>query len=167
VCCLQIFNVWVEPEVTISVRLEQGAHPAVIFESTECRLKGSSLLSQLGLDKRFVLYFHNELTWQAGSGSDNGSSAQNARALADGGSSGGTGSSSSSSGAGVGSISAQTEVQVWTEVVGVFKAIPRGVLQASKRLPASHMCLAWNAAFSQMKAANVLLQFAEKAATFC
>ena len=97
-----------------------GGHPAL------CRLKGSELLQQLKLDERFVLYFHTKLTWHSpaapGDGGSNGNGNGN-----------GSGSSRPASGAAgqQGSISAQADVQVWSEVVGPFQAIPRGILQVS------------------------------------
>ena len=88
-----------------------------------CRLRGSDLLERLELDKRFVLYFHTVLTWQpVGSGGGSGKGAPPSSASS-------SSSSSSIVGGGLGSIHAQSEVQVWSEVVGPFRAIPRAALQ--------------------------------------
>lgn len=82
------------------------------------RLRGSDLLNQLGLDRRFVLYFHTMLTWQPGSkaASMPGAAPSSSSAL--------------SNGSGMGAIHAKADVQVWTEVVGMFQAIPRPILEA-------------------------------------
>lgn len=128
---VSLFNVWVEPEVVVDVR-QEGALD-LIFESGEARLKGSELLQQLKLDERFVLYFHTKLTWHSpaahpgdGSGNGNGSGSGN-------GNGNGNGSSKLAAGAAgqQGSISAEADVQVWSEVVGPFQAIPRGILQGT------------------------------------
>jgi hypothetical protein len=129
---LSLFGVWVEPQVTVSVRLADGGPGGVVFESGECRLRGSDLLTQLGLDRRFVLYFHTLLTWQSGPPAAPATAAAAAAPTAQ---PSGSGSGIDVSGSDVsgssGAIKAQVDVQVWTEVVGPFRAIPRGVLQAT------------------------------------
>jgi hypothetical protein len=125
--------VWVEPQVTVSVRLADGGPGGVVFESGECRLRGSDLLTQLGLDRRFVLYFHTLLTWQSGPPAAPATAAAAAAPTAQ---PSGSGSGIDVSGSDVsgssGAIKAQVDVQVWTEVVGPFRAIPRGVLQVRR-----------------------------------
>ncbi|KAI3430696.1 hypothetical protein D9Q98_005285 [Chlorella vulgaris] len=107
---LTLFNVWVEPAVTMSVRVADDQR-SVVFESGDCRLNGSDLLNQLGLDKRFVLSFHTVLTWQPGAAATSPAAASN-----------------NGSTANQGTIFAKAEVSVLTEVIGPFKAIPRGML---------------------------------------
>ncbi|KAI7843187.1 hypothetical protein COHA_003170 [Chlorella ohadii] len=133
---VSLFNVWVEPEVVVDVR--QDGPLNLIFESGEARLRGSELLQQLKLDERFVLYFHTKLTWHspAASSGSSGSNGNGSGAAAINGCASGSVNGSSSSGGGSGapgqgSISAQAEVQVWSEVVGPFQAIPRGILQGT------------------------------------
>ncbi|EFN52028.1 hypothetical protein CHLNCDRAFT_54801 [Chlorella variabilis] len=112
---MTLFNVWVEPEVVVSVRVADGS-PGVIFEAGECTLRGSDLLNQLGLDRRFVLYFHTMLTWQPGSkaASMPGAAPSSSSAL--------------SNGSGMGAIHAKADVQVWTE--GTGNTVVGALLQA-------------------------------------
>jgi hypothetical protein len=134
---VSLLNVWVEPEVVVDVRQEGTLN--LIFESGEARLKGSDLLQQLKLDERFVLYFHTKLTWHSpAAGANSSSSSNGSGAPATNGRAGTNGSGGSNSSNGVaagapaqGSLSAQAEVQVWSEVVGPFQAIPRGILQGT------------------------------------
>lgn len=119
-----------EPRAEASVSCKRPAavtHVCLAGHLALCRLKGSELLQQLKLDERFVLYFHTKLTWHSpaahpGDGGSNGN-----------GNGSSNGSSSSKRAAGAagqqGSISAEADVQVWSEVVGPFQAIPRGILQ--------------------------------------
>ncbi|PSC67368.1 hypothetical protein C2E20_8943 [Micractinium conductrix] len=129
---VSLFDVWVEPEVVVHVSLGGGAGgpDSVVFESGECRLKGSELLQSLELDKRFVLYFHTALTWQpsGGGGGGGGSSSANGGHGSNGGGGNGGGAVAA---AGQGSINAMADVQVWSEVVGPFRVIPRPMLQAT------------------------------------
>lgn len=99
-----------------------------------CRLKGSELLQQLKLDERFVLYFHTKLTWHSPAATASGSSSGSGNGDGSGapaGSGSSNGGGGGSGGPAQGSLSAQADVQVWSEVVGPFQAIPRGILQAS------------------------------------
>ena len=108
------------------------------------RLKGSELLQSLELDKRFVLYFHTALTWQpsGGGGGGGGSSSANGGHGSNGGGGNGGGAVAA---AGQGSINAMADVQVWSEVVGPFRVIPRPMLQVSSgilcREPEGTACL--------------------------
>lgn len=119
---------------------QRAARTAAAASPTRGRLKGSELLQQLRLDERFVLYFHTKLTWHSPSASNpsNGSGSGSGAALA-------------GRPPGQGSISAQADVQVWSEVVGPFQAIPRGILQARLHaglagLQACRVAHGWDAA---------------------
>ncbi|KAL4430382.1 hypothetical protein ABPG77_002188 [Micractinium sp. CCAP 211/92] len=129
---VQLFDVWLEPEVTVHVRQQEGPF-GLVFEAQECRLKGSELLQRLGLDKRFVLHFRTAVSWQprpsAGSRGHYGGGSRAAAAVA----AAAAAPTPLSNGGSVrqGQISAEAEVVVWTEVVGPFQAIPRPMLQAT------------------------------------
>lgn len=123
---VQLFDVWLEPEVTVHVRQQEGP-VGLVFEAGECRLRGSDLLQRLGLDRRFALHFRTAVSWQPrpGNGGLTGGSSLAAAASALLPPLGGGGS------AGQGQISAEAEVVVWSEVAGPFQAIPRPMLQAT------------------------------------
>lgn len=127
---VQLFDVWVEPEVVVRVQLQAGG-AGLIFESGECRLKGSDLLQRLGLDKRFVLGFHTVLTWQPNTAAAAAPDAGPATTAGAASSNGNGGGGVVVAGGSAGEISAEAEVQVWSEVVGPFKIIPRALLEAT------------------------------------
>lgn len=87
---VQLFNVWVEPLVHVTVRLLEGdsaAASAVVIEATNWSLRGSDLIESLGLNRRFSLAFTAQLTWTPApvpAPSSNGSGAQNGNLAAPG-----------------------------------------------------------------------------------
>ena len=120
---IQILALWMEPEVEVGVTVLATTPQRVVLEATRCSLVGSDLIRQLRLDEKFALHFVTELTWGGGGSL---------------GSSGSTSSSSSSSSAGgdgsatgvprEAEIQANLELEVWSEVVGVFNLLPREAL---------------------------------------
>lgn len=66
---IQLFNVWLEPEVDVIVTLDLGhpnkTDPKVVIEAEDCRLKGSAWIQKMKLDEKFVLCFTTCLYWNA------------------------------------------------------------------------------------------------------
>lgn len=61
---ISLFDLWVAPEVEVSVAQRDGSpkgSPMVVLESRSCHLPGSPFFSQL--EGRFSLHFRTELTW--------------------------------------------------------------------------------------------------------
>jgi hypothetical protein len=117
----QFFNIWIEPDVEISVNI-QASPPRVILKAENCRIRGSELIQNMQLDKRFCLKFRTELHWFTSS--ENGSSSAvrtNGSDLVD----------TSTVPVGTGEISANLNMNVWCEVIPPFNLMPREVLQAS------------------------------------
>ena len=73
---LQLFNVWVEPLVHVSVRLVNG-DSAVMIEAVNWGIRGSELIQSLNLDRRFSLGFAARLDWTPARGAAGNGAQQN------------------------------------------------------------------------------------------
>lgn len=103
-------------------------------------------MQSLGLDRRFVLRFHTSVSWQPRPGANGGTQGGG---TGGGGPQGGRGGGAAAAAAPAalppaassqqGQIHARAEVNVWSEVVGPFQAIPRPMLQVGH---AAHLLLA-------------------------
>lgn len=114
---IQLFNVWLEPVVEVVVRHADGTSK-VIIEAVSCQLKGSELIQSMGLDRRFVLNFTTELTWDSPAsrttgGASRGPAPASQQALHH------------------GTIFAQLQLDVWCEVIPPFSLLPRDVLEGT------------------------------------
>lgn len=113
---VNLFNVWVEPLVEVTVHLsDQG--DTVIIQATNCRISGSDLVENLHLDERFCLSFKVTLTWDsAQNGAQNGNKPSNAQAPQQ---------------YGMGHIQGDVKLDVWSEVIQPFNLMPRFVLEGT------------------------------------
>lgn len=105
---LALFNVWVQPTVDVAVTNATGPPPRVLLQGERCKLDGSPLVQRMHLDQRFELHFQTQLTWTSGS---EGPSTPSPR--------------------GKGSITADLDVEVFTEVIPPFDLLPRSVLEGT------------------------------------
>ncbi|GAX80105.1 hypothetical protein CEUSTIGMA_g7543.t1 [Chlamydomonas eustigma] len=114
----QFFSIWIEPDVEISVNIE-ASPPKVILQAENCRIRGSEVIQNMQLDKRFCLTFKTELHWctNSNNGTSNGKNSD-----MDG---------DSVASVGTGEITANLNMNVWCEVIPPFNLMPREVLQAS------------------------------------
>lgn len=115
---IQILNVWLEPEVEISVSTIGGK---VVLQAENCRIRGSELIENLRLDERFCMRFSTELTWQESRAAPHAPHAPHAAASV---ASNGSGAPAGSSG----TIRGEAQLQVWCEVIPPFNLMPREVL---------------------------------------
>jgi len=97
---MQLFDLWLEPLVEVVV--EQTVNPPrVLLVAEKCRLRGSSQVEGLKLDRRFSMKMVTDMRWTSG----------------------GPG--------GPGAITASAQLDVWCEVVPPFNLMPREFLEAS------------------------------------
>jgi hypothetical protein len=132
----QIFNLWIEPVVQVSVRTEGSR---VLLEADNCRIRGCEAVERLRLDQRFCMRFVTQLTWRvdalpaaqpqlAGGGADSAGGRraamlhldarpqeqrQQQQLLPD------------------GEISGEATLDVWSEVLSPFNLMPRGVMEGT------------------------------------
>ena len=131
---IQILSLWMEPEVEVGVTVTATTPQRVVLEATRCSLVGSDLIRQLRLDEKFALHFVTELTWgPAGVASGGGSSSSmgsSSSSSGDGSDGGGGERLVSTAGPREAEIRASLELEVWSEVVGLFNLLPRDALVA-------------------------------------
>ncbi len=131
---LQIFNLWIEPVVQVSVRTESNR---VVLEADNCRIRGCEAVERLKLDERFCMRFVTKLTWRVDApAAAAGSSSQPEQA---------TRSVSSSSLAGMfsrggssqvallpeGEILGDAKLDVWSETLPPFNLMPRSMMEST------------------------------------
>lgn len=80
---MQIFSEWVEPLVQVNVSTSDGpGGPAVVIRAVNWAIRGSPLVEDLGLNRRFSLEFATTLGWTpvaAAAGTSNGNGSNVAR----------------------------------------------------------------------------------------
>jgi Protein of unknown function (DUF1997) len=119
---VKLFSLWIEPTVDISVLSANSQNPRVLLTSESCHLIGSELIQKMQLDKRFVLNFSTELTWETTSNtpkieSSNGSTSN--------------GSTKPENSLPESQITGDLELEVFTEVIPPFQMLPRSVLEGT------------------------------------
>ncbi|KAL6754089.1 hypothetical protein V8C86DRAFT_3014689 [Haematococcus lacustris] len=62
---ISIFNIWLEPEVEVTVTTEKQPG-RVVLQAEHCRMKGSEQVERLQLNSRFCMRFVTQLTWSSG-----------------------------------------------------------------------------------------------------
>lgn len=149
---LQIFNLWIEAFVEVSVNsfpdasseaafasspsssgsplplpLGPGSGPRVLLRAENCRITGSDAVESLRLDQRFAMRFVTELTWRSTAPTtSNGNGNGNGHA-----GSGSGGAVQQQQQQAQGEIRADSRLDVWSEVVQPFHLLPREVLVAT------------------------------------
>ncbi|KAL3139843.1 hypothetical protein ABBQ38_004141 [Trebouxia sp. C0009 RCD-2024] len=111
---VNLFNVWVEPLVEVTVHLSDQ-RDAVVIQATNCQISGSDLIENLHLDQRFCLSFKVTLTWDSAQ-----ESAQN-----------GSKRSNTPQQIGMGHIQGDLKLDVWSEVIQPFNLMPRFALEGT------------------------------------
>lgn len=66
---MQIFDIWLEPEVEVTVETGNGV---VRLVAEECRLNGSPQVQRLNLDDRYAMLWRTTLSWEDGTASRSG-----------------------------------------------------------------------------------------------
>jgi len=111
---VQIFSEWVEPVVQVNVSTTDGPEgPTVVIRAVNWAIRGSPLVEDLGLNRRFSLEFATILGWTpaaAAAGTSNGNGSSVARV-------------------GTGTLRGRCNLDVYAEVIGPFRFMPRVVLQ--------------------------------------
>ncbi|GLC40675.1 hypothetical protein PLESTB_000033900 [Pleodorina starrii] len=150
---INLFNLWLEAVVEVSVTTYQGhvganghngngatasttttTGPRVVLQAENCRISGSEAVEKLRIDQRFAMKFVTELTWSAtpvaavppAAAAAGGGGGAAAAAAGPGGAAAGSGSGSGS--LMNGEIRASSQLDVWSEVVQPFHLLPREVL---------------------------------------
>jgi hypothetical protein len=136
---LQIFNIWIEPVVQVSVRTERNK---VVLEADNCRIRGCESVERLKLDERFCMRFVTKLTWRTDAPESPAASSSGLPVQA-------ASSSSSSSQGGLagmfskggsssqvvqlpdGEIVGDAKLDVWSEVLQSFRFIPRSIQEST------------------------------------
>ncbi|KAJ9529920.1 hypothetical protein QJQ45_022332 [Haematococcus lacustris] len=108
---ISIFNIWLEPEVEVTVTTEKQPG-RVVLQAEHCRMKGSEQVERLQLNSRFCMRFVTQLTWSSG--------LQQEAQGQDGASAGPSGQ-----------IQGNSQLDVWCEVVPPFHHMPRSALVAA------------------------------------
>ncbi|KAJ9529659.1 hypothetical protein QJQ45_014426 [Haematococcus lacustris] len=108
---ISIFNIWLEPEVEVTVTTEKQPG-RVVLQAEHCRMKGSEQVERLQLNSRFCMRFVTQLTWSSGlqqevQGQDGASAGPS------------------------GQIQGNSQLDVWCEVVPPFHHMPRSALVAA------------------------------------
>lgn len=149
---INIFNLWIEAFVEVSVNsfpdasseaafasspsssgsplplpLGPGSGPRVLLRAENCRITGSDAVESLRLDQRFAMRFVTELTWRSTAPTtSNGNGNGNGHA-----GSGSGGAVQQQQQQAQGEIRADSRLDVWSEVVQPFHLLPREVLVAT------------------------------------
>ena len=110
---LEFFNIWVQPQVVTEVTTHtNGSSPHVLIKGLSCTLNGSPWIQQMKLNDKFDLHFITKLTWQ-----DPVTTRVN--------------NNVSSSLNGTATITGKLELEVLTEVIPPFNALPISVLEGT------------------------------------
>lgn len=131
---LQIFNLWIEPVVQVSVRTESNR---VVLEADNCRIRGCEAVERLKLDERFCMRFVTKLTWRVDApAAAAGSSGQPEQATSSVSSSSLAGMFSRSSSSQVaqlpeGEIVGDAKLDVWSETLPPFNLMPRAMMEST------------------------------------
>lgn len=102
---IEFFDVWIEPELEVSVRLiKQAGHaPKVLMQSQKTVIRGSEWIEKFNINNRFTSAFRAELKWQA----------------------------CPHPGGGAGRLMVKTGTEVYCEVFPPFNVVPKPTLESS------------------------------------
>jgi len=66
---IEFFDVWIEPELEVTVQLVKGPNgaPKVLMESQRTIIRGSEWIERFNINKKFTSDFRAELKWQESS----------------------------------------------------------------------------------------------------
>ena len=102
---MSFLGVWVLPTVNVRVDIEENP-PRVVLRANECRVAGSALVERLGISDKLGLEVETTMEWRVWEGD-------------------------SAEGDVEGGIEAWTRLEVWSDIVAPFSALPKRALEAS------------------------------------
>lgn len=106
---VQIFSVWVEPlvHVTVAANKDGIGRSTVTIRAVNWGLTGSPLIESFGLARRFSLEFCTSLSWAPANNDANGNNSNTHNGI----------------------LRGTTSLDVYTEVIGPFRFMPRQLLE--------------------------------------